>query len=1846
MRISFVAGVFLLSVTVLGSAHAQVRSTNSGGLWNTASTWIGSAVPDAGDAVVIAAGAEVVLDGPGSSAALTVEAGAALTASSNFVLAVGGPVTNEGTIDGANAVIESTGDVVNTGIWNLRLHHGGVGSRTVATAGVEGDQWITGDVTLEGDNTMSRLDAIDDSNGNLLVQEGATLRFTVPPSFGYVPAHISLPMGEQVSSRGTIVVPNVPSGFANTVVGADIVGAVNGTANDTLWIETHSDQVHPQFTNSVRQWFRLSWTGTSDPARPDLASLTLAFDGSQLAGLNPNNLFLYHSVNGGASWTQVTESFQVIYDPNQQFGFAGLSASASEGDYVFAGPDGPTNAPPVTSSDLEFTMRDQSVAVFVLNNDSDPDGDDIRIDSAIDGDAGTTQVQGNVVVYTPEPGFTGDDSFTYVVTDDVGGFSAGQVIVRVADPAEAMFLDAGEEQLGGGSEVVRRRVATLNASRLAAIVSEDNGSLALNLFDDQTLVLDRVNGRTWPGGGSSWLGSSDRFGDWITLEYNPSVEQAYATVWAEGRPYAISRREDGLYNIDELDLSRLLDETGPTDDSTGTEEPIAVLQSWEIEGGEGGPAEVMPGRATGEGSSGDVGNNTPGPAIDLLILFTTSARDSSGSQFSMNQAIINAVNNTNQTYRNSGVNAVVRLAGTAMVQYNETGDSGDDLGNLKSSGEGTGTDIATLREQFGADVVGLVTGSLDACGRAFIMENVSINHEAKAYFVVQEGNCLGSNLSFAHEIGHIQGARHDRFVDGTDGSPYNYNHGFVNPPANWTATETSWGPNQWRTVMAYNDACDCADETNPCPADDDRLTAGPSCTRLMWWSSPNNTWTGGNVMGIASGSNAANNVRTLNNTASTVAAFRGALPAVSGVITDISTGTGLDSVEVYGVSPSQGFVTNSDAAGFYALLVPTGTQLDVTPSREGYVFEPPTVSYTSVNADVVQDFTAYPTFTVSGRVRFAGNGIGGIEIRRSDGGGDITDSAGNYEITLPYDWPGTLTPYHPAYDFSPPTITFDTLRTDVTENITATLKRYTIEGSIRSLSGGVAGVVLDGLPGDPATDANGNYSVTVDHGFAATVTPTLQGYSFEPFSRTYVNLSLDLEHDYDAYRGGLARSEWPMWAGSPSHRGVLDIATFSNQVSWSATVDGTLFPPVIGQDGTVYAATSSRLYAIDPAGSKLWDEVMPNAVEASPAVGTAGRVYVPSGGVVIAFNTATRSADWSFFTGDRIQSSPLIDGDGNVYVGSLNDSLFAISPDGDRLWAFGADGPIRTSPALTAAGDIVFGSDDGSVYAVSKSGAEVWSVAVGSPVRSSPTVSNNGDVIAGTESGDVVAWDAASGAEQWRFSTGGAVDATVALDSQGGVYFGSADSTFYALTPTGTLDWTYELVGPVSANAAVSFTRVRQFVGSAPDEEVVYVATENQIAYAFNIRTPSASDRLRWQYFGASTSPVLTRAGLLIGSENSSISRLDALRAESRALVQISILLNDFGSNFDPDRLAAILWLEERGGPLGLLPDIDGDLCTGGPLVIPNCPLLDEFSKSNPLVTAFANQELILGLVEWSEALAEVIAGNSTQGLLGTFPLNLTGGGVTSLVLGGLLNPDGFAPNPDGRSTDLSLFSADFDRSAIADPEMVYLMSGNLSTDAPALDFAISGFTDATFSDLSFGDLSELIAVPPGVYDLSVLGTAPGKNGQQVLAQNALDLTGQAGQIVALYANGFVDPEANGGGPALSVVAASGNGEVVADQSVGVSAERPGADVRLDPVYPNPSADQAWISYYVPESGRATIELFDLLGRRVQTVIDADMPAGAHRAALDGSALGSGVYVLRLRAANEVRTVKLTRLRR
>ena len=91
------------------------------------------------------------------------------------------------------------------------------------------------------------------------------------------------------------------------------------------------------------------------------------------------------------------------------------------------------NASPVAVDDEAVTDTNTQVTIDVLANDSDPNGDPIRVISATDPANGSVTIEddGSLTYYAPAPGFKGPDNFDYTIADDNGGTATATVRITV-----------------------------------------------------------------------------------------------------------------------------------------------------------------------------------------------------------------------------------------------------------------------------------------------------------------------------------------------------------------------------------------------------------------------------------------------------------------------------------------------------------------------------------------------------------------------------------------------------------------------------------------------------------------------------------------------------------------------------------------------------------------------------------------------------------------------------------------------------------------------------------------------------------------------------------------------------------------------------------------------------------------------------------------------------------------------------------------------------------------------------------------------------------------------------------------------------------------------------------------------------------------------------------------------------------------------------------------------------------------------------------------------------------------------------------------------------------------------
>ncbi|MCC6462643.1 MAG: T9SS type A sorting domain-containing protein [Saprospiraceae bacterium] len=371
------------------------------------------------------------------------------------------------------------------------------------------------------------------------------------------------------------------------------------------------------------------------------------------------------------------------------------------------------------------------------------------------------------------------------------------------------------------------RLVTVNSAAL-----EQSDRLRIERLDEYgDIYLHRTNLVRRSGNNFSWFGSVDGY---RIAGANLVVDKGYV--------HATIRFDDGLFTLAPLGkglhvlVRRAYDKY-----------PEEGCRKLHLEQQAPLPTVPEPSQKANERSNAD-NNGGGGCAIRLLVAFTD---DVAAAHLNPRGEIQLATDNYNASNQNSGLDHQVELARVIEVAYAESGDDKTDRDRFRNTADGIMDEIHPLRDLYDADMCCLITETLDGCGLA-----AGIGSTYASAFQVTKFSCAADNLTFAHEFGHLLNARHDTFVDATAGT----NHGLVNVA------------NAWRTLMSYNDECDCSDETSPCPDGDDRATPGsPGCTRIQFWSNPNVS-----NLGDPTGTNdRCNNAAAVNAFDNTVDAFEG-----------------------------------------------------------------------------------------------------------------------------------------------------------------------------------------------------------------------------------------------------------------------------------------------------------------------------------------------------------------------------------------------------------------------------------------------------------------------------------------------------------------------------------------------------------------------------------------------------------------------------------------------------------------------------------------------------------------------------------------------------------------------------------------------------------------------------------------------------------------------------------------------------------------------------------------------------------------------------------------------------------
>jgi outer membrane protein assembly factor BamB len=302
-------------------------------------------------------------------------------------------------------------------------------------------------------------------------------------------------------------------------------------------------------------------------------------------------------------------------------------------------------------------------------------------------------------------------------------------------------------------------------------------------------------------------------------------------------------------------------------------------------------------------------------------------------------------------------------------------------------------------------------------------------------------------------------------------------------------------------------------------------------------------------------------------------------------------------------------------------------------------------------------------------------------------------------------------------------------------------------------------------------------------------------------------------------------------------------------------------------------------------GSKKWDFTTGGTIYSSPAIGSAGQIYIGCDDFRLYAVNTNGVQLWSYLTGGRLYSSPAVALDGTIYVGSADYYLYAINPNGTLKWRYLTGYPVYSSPAIGSDGTVYVGSRDFFLHAVNPNGTLKWSAFSNGDIDASPVVGTDGTVYVGERGSEFFAAKPGNGARRWTqypgmlamvpaitaegnvlvtsdsypFSVnirsytpagGTAWSANIVygqfapplcspvVGANGTIYVQGTWFGFFALNSSGSLLWSYGTGGNMSENSAPAIAA----------DGTIYVGSGDNLFRAFN-----SNGTLRWSY--TSTAP-------------------------------------------------------------------------------------------------------------------------------------------------------------------------------------------------------------------------------------------------------------------------------------------------------------------------------------------------------------------------------------------------------
>ncbi|NJK70346.1 MAG: tandem-95 repeat protein [Microcoleus sp. SU_5_3] len=156
------------------------------------------------------------------------------------------------------------------------------------------------------------------------------------------------------------------------------------------------------------------------------------------------------------------------------------------------------NKPPIALGDIATVNAGSAISIDVLANDSDPDGDSLNLSIVRTSSNGKAEVSHNgtpdnpkddLITYTPNANFSGQDLFVYRIVDGKGGVAVAKVEVTV---------DRNRAPIASGDAAMVNAGSSVNINVLANDRDPDGDPLNLSIFKTSDNAKVGVNNNGTP----------------------------------------------------------------------------------------------------------------------------------------------------------------------------------------------------------------------------------------------------------------------------------------------------------------------------------------------------------------------------------------------------------------------------------------------------------------------------------------------------------------------------------------------------------------------------------------------------------------------------------------------------------------------------------------------------------------------------------------------------------------------------------------------------------------------------------------------------------------------------------------------------------------------------------------------------------------------------------------------------------------------------------------------------------------------------------------------------------------------------------------------------------------------------------------------------------------------------------------------------------------------------------------------------------------------------------------------------------------------------------------------------